>query len=68
MGDSTKQLQFDKEATCEACGRYGAYLFEGKTLCADCYETSGSCCPEFGRENGEAASVEPIEGPDYSKS
>ena len=44
--DREEKLRFEEEAVCEVCGRFGAYLFEGKTLCAECYETSGSCCQE----------------------
>jgi hypothetical protein len=44
-------LQFDERATCERCGRFGAYLFDGEALCAECYETRGSCCPEFGADD-----------------
>ena len=54
--DAEKNVRFEEETVCEVCGRFGAYLFEGKTLCAECYEASGSCCPEF--ERGERASSE----------
>jgi hypothetical protein len=47
-------IQFQEDAVCEVCGRYGAYAFEGKTLCAECYESSGSCCPEFEKESDKA--------------
>jgi hypothetical protein len=40
-------IRFDEEAACEQCGRFGAYQFDGKLLCAECYEQHGSCCPEF---------------------
>jgi len=46
-GETKQEPLFDAETACEVCGRFGAYLFEGKTLCAECYEASGSCCPEF---------------------
>lgn len=40
--------QFDENAVCEVCGKYGAYQFGERWLCAECYEAMGSCCPEFG--------------------
>lgn len=42
---------FNAEAACESCGCFGAYEFDGHRLCGDCYETRGSCCPEFGRDD-----------------
>jgi hypothetical protein len=42
-------LPFDPERSCDRCGRFGAFAFEGCALCGDCYECSGACCPE-GRE------------------
>ena len=52
--ESKNAVRFEQEAVCEMCGRFGAYLFEGKTLCAECYEASGSCCPEFTRESSSS--------------
>lgn len=43
MNDGVK---FDENATCESCGVFGAYLFDGKHLCAECYGARGSCCSE----------------------
>jgi len=34
----------DPDAACDACGRYGAFRFDGETLCGDCYAGRGSCC------------------------
>lgn len=34
----------DPEASCDACGRHGAFRFDGETLCSDCYAGRGSCC------------------------
>jgi hypothetical protein len=42
--------QFDENAVCDVCGRFGAHAFGNSHLCGDCYEAQGSCCPEFGRE------------------
>lgn len=53
--DTEQKLPFEDEAVCEVCGRFGAYLFEGKTLCAECYEASGSCCPESASSEDNAA-------------
>ena len=52
--DTEQKLRFEEEAVCEVCGIFGAYLFEGKTLCGECYEASGSCCQES--ERGARAS------------
>ena len=42
---------FDEGAVCDRCGKFGAYAFEGRTLCTDCYAQSCSCCPEFGADD-----------------
>jgi hypothetical protein len=34
----------DPDAACEACGAFGAFRFDGETLCAECYAGRGSCC------------------------
>lgn len=38
----------DDALKCDNCGVRGAFAFDGKTLCEDCYYLQGSCCPEFG--------------------
>ena len=53
--ETEQQLRFEEEAVCEVCGRFGAYPFEGKTLCAECYEARGSCCPESATEERESS-------------
>jgi hypothetical protein len=53
--DTDPKPQFQEEAVCEVCGKYGAYVFDGKTLCVDCYEAAGSCCPEFGPAQGNSS-------------
>ena len=45
------EVKFDDQAVCDVCGRFGAYEFDGRRLCADCYESRGSCCPEFGADD-----------------
>jgi len=45
-GETGQVVRFEEKAACEVCGRFGAYLFEGKALCGECYEASGSCCQE----------------------
>jgi hypothetical protein len=47
-------VQFDDQAVCDVCGKFGAFEFDGQKLCADCYESHGSCCPEFGRDDSVA--------------
>ncbi len=46
----SNEVKFDENVPCEICGRFGAYLFDGEHLCADCYETRGSCCQECEQE------------------
>jgi hypothetical protein len=47
----SSEIEIKEQLTCDECGRFGAMEFDGKKLCADCYGTACSCCPEFGREN-----------------
>jgi hypothetical protein len=44
------QIFFDENAVCDLCGRFGAWQFDQRMLCADCYQNQCSCCPEFGEE------------------
>jgi len=44
------EMQVDENLVCDVCNRFGAIDFGERKLCPDCYETSGSCCPEFGKE------------------
>jgi hypothetical protein len=44
------EVQFEEKTACDVCGKFGAFAFDGRKLCTDCYESFGSCCPEFGRE------------------
>ena len=37
---------FQSETICDECGRFGAYAFDGQTLCVDCYQQRGACCAE----------------------
>lgn len=39
-------LQRDENATCDECGRTGAWRFDGAVLCVDCYQARGACCAE----------------------
>gem|GEM_PF-1634659 len=41
----------DENAVCDRCGQFGAYHFGERTLCEECYTGSGSCCPEFGKDD-----------------
>lgn len=47
----SNEVRFDDSAACERCGRFGAYRFDGESLCGGCYELRGSCCPEFGGDD-----------------
>jgi hypothetical protein len=40
-------VPFDASAACATFGQFGAYLFDGERLCAECYGKRGSCCHEF---------------------
>ena len=46
--EPTSGLRYDKNATCDRCGKFGAFDLGGRLLCAGCYEEAGACCPEFG--------------------
>ena len=48
VNSTSSDVRFDESATCERCGRFGAYAFDGQAFCTDCYATRCSCCPEFG--------------------
>lgn len=45
------EVKFNQAVVCDVCGHFGAYVFDGESLCCDCYETRGSCCPEFGKKD-----------------
>lgn len=47
----SENVKMDEGVVCEICGRFGAYDFNGRRLCAECYESQGSCCPEFGKDD-----------------
>lgn len=49
--DHGQEVQFDPNAVCDRCHRFGAFWFSDHTLCADCYEEGGSCCLEFGGDD-----------------
>ncbi len=36
----------DPELPCDKCGKFGAYAWDGATLCLRCYTEQGSCCAE----------------------
>ena len=45
------KLRLDENAVCDRCGNIGAYVIDDRALCPDCYVGSGSCCPEFGKDD-----------------
>jgi hypothetical protein len=47
------------DLTCDTCGKFGAYAFDGENLCLDCYQSCGSCCAEreISDEPAESAPV-----------
>jgi hypothetical protein len=51
MSAMRAEADFDENAPCDACGRFGSHGFDGARLCPDCYEKRGSCCPEFGADD-----------------
>lgn len=44
-------LTLNESVACDVCGRFGAYRFGERWLCQECYTGSGSCCPEFGKDD-----------------
>jgi protein-arginine kinase activator protein McsA len=46
--ETNSGLRYDENATCDRCGKFGAFDLGGRFLCAACYEEAGACCPEFG--------------------
>ena len=53
------EVQFNQDHSCDSCGRFGAFDFDGRHFCGICYESSGSCCPEFDREKTSDATNPP---------
>jgi hypothetical protein len=51
IGETSNRPELRENATCDVCGRFGAYQFGNRSLCLDCYTGSGSCCPEFGKDD-----------------
>lgn len=49
--EPNNQVKLDENAVCDVCGRSGAFHFGDRTVCLDCYEGCGSCCPEFGKDD-----------------
>ena len=47
-------VQFNENQPCEACGKYGAFEFDGRNSYGESYESSGSCGPEFTEKKEEA--------------
>jgi hypothetical protein len=43
----------DENAVFEECGKFGAYKFGERYLCADCYQSAGSCCSTESKDDGE---------------
>ena len=50
-GSGAEQPRFTEDAVCDICGRFGAFHIGERTLCENCYEGCGSCCPEFGKDD-----------------
>lgn len=44
-------VRADEKAVCDVCGKFGAFHFGDRVLCQECYVGSGSCCPEFGKDD-----------------
>jgi len=49
--DSKNASCLDENAICDTCGVFGAFQIGDRSLCPNCYEGSGSCCPEFGKDD-----------------
>jgi hypothetical protein len=39
-------LHCEPALSCNECGKFGAYVFDGGQLCGDCLHARGSCCAE----------------------
>ena len=50
--------RLNEHAACSLCGRFGAFEIGYQLLCPACYDSCGSCCPEFGREDLEERAAE----------
>jgi hypothetical protein len=55
VGVTSGSIELKAEQTCEACGKFGAYAFDGASLCPECYQTRGSCCSEIDVKVSETA-------------
>ncbi len=49
--------EWQADAQCELCGRFGALRMADRLLCPDCCANSGSCCPEFGAFDAATAAL-----------
>ena len=49
--EESKKVELNEDVACDVCGKFGAFKFEERQLCVDCYGSYGSCCPEFGKED-----------------
>ena len=58
--NESKQPRLDESLVCDVCGRFGAVEFGDRRLCPDCYESFGSCCPEFAGRNATRLKVLPV--------
>lgn len=45
------KLRLNENVVCDRCGKFGAYVIDDRALCPECYAGSGSCCPEFGKDD-----------------
>jgi hypothetical protein len=54
----SEPVQFNPQTACDECGQFGAFAFDGKNLCGDCYATSGTC----GAGGTDEADEEPKRG------
>jgi hypothetical protein len=53
--ENVQAVQADADARCADCGCFGAYHFDGHTICADCREQRGACCAELRRDEPDSA-------------
>lgn len=44
-------LELDESARCDECGRFGAFDLGERSFCEECYQSRGSCCMEFGKDD-----------------
>jgi len=40
---TSEPVRCSAETACDVCGRFGAFVFEGRELCEECFAVAGTC-------------------------